>query len=125
MAAAAGLAVLDVIERERLRENAAATGTYLRAGLERLAAGHPVLGAVRGCGLLLGLEVLAADAAAAKRLTRKIVNALAAESRILIGSEGPAANILKIRPPLAFRPEHADLMIEAIGRAATPAREGG
>jgi 4-aminobutyrate aminotransferase-like enzyme len=124
VAAAAGLAVLDVIERERLRENAAATGTYLRAGLERLAAGHPVLGAVRGCGLLLGLEVLAADAAAAKRLTRKIVNALAAESRILIGSEGPAANILKIRPPLAFRPEHADLMIEAIGRAATPAREG-
>jgi len=124
VAAAAGLAVLEVIERERLRENAAATGAYLRAGLERLAAAHPALGAVRGSGLLLGLEVLAEDAAAAKSLTHKIVNALAAGSRILIGSEGPAANILKIRPPLAFRPEHADLMIEAIGRAAATAREG-
>jgi 4-aminobutyrate aminotransferase-like enzyme/Ser/Thr protein kinase RdoA (MazF antagonist) len=124
VAAAAGLAVLEVIERERLRENAATTGAYLRAGLERLAAGYPALGAVRGCGLLLGLEVLADDAAAAKRVTHKIVNALAAESRILIGAEGPAANILKIRPPLPFRPEHADLMIEGIGRAAAMAREG-
>lgn len=119
VAAAAGLAVLEVIERERLRENAATTGAYLKAGLERLAAAHPGLGAVRGSGLLLGLEVRGENVAAAKRRTRKIVNALAAESRILIGSEGPAGNILKIRPPLAFRPDHADLMIEAIAKATT------
>ncbi len=121
VAAAAGLAVLEVIERERLRENAAATGAYLRAGLERLAVDHPGFGAVRGSGLLLGLEVRAEDPGAAKRRTQKIVNALAAGPRILIGSEGPGGDILKIRPPLAFRPEHADQMIEAIGRAAATA----
>jgi 4-aminobutyrate aminotransferase-like enzyme len=125
VAAAAGLAVLEVIDRERLRDNAATTGAYLRAGLERLAARHPGFGAVHGCGLLLGLEVLGEDGSAAKRRTQTLVNALAAGSRILIGSEGPGANILKIRPPLAFRPEHADRMIEAIGREADSAWEGG
>jgi 4-aminobutyrate aminotransferase-like enzyme len=48
-----------------------------------------------------------------------IVNILASQARILIGSEGPAANILKLRPPLPFRPEQADLLVEAIGAAAT------
>jgi 4-aminobutyrate aminotransferase-like enzyme/Ser/Thr protein kinase RdoA (MazF antagonist) len=119
VAACAGLAVLDVIERERLRENAAATGAYLRERLERLAAGQRCLGAVRGTGLLMGLEIRGEDGAAAKRHTRVIVNILASQARILIGSEGPAANILKLRPPLPFRPEQADLLVEAIGAAAT------
>lgn len=119
VAAAAGLAVLDVIERERLRENAATTGAHLRLGLEQLAERHACLGAVRGSGLMLGLDIRGADPAAAKARTRAIVNALAAKSRILIGSEGPAASILKLRPPLVFRPEHADLLVGAIDAAAT------
>ena len=118
VAAAAGLAVLDVLEREGLRENAAATGAHLRRGIERLGAKHACLGAVRGSGLLLGLDILGRDAAHAKERTRQIVNDLASRSRILIGSEGPAASILKLRPPLTFRPEHADLLVEAIGLAA-------
>jgi 4-aminobutyrate aminotransferase-like enzyme len=68
--------------------------------------------------LLLGLEVHGADAAAAKARTRAIVNTLASRARILIGSEGPAGSILKIRPPLPFRPEHADRLAAAIGAAA-------
>ena len=118
VAAAAGIAVLQVIERERLRENAATTGAYLRLVLEEVAAHHACLGAVRGTGLLLGLEVRGADAAAAKARTRTIVNTLASRCRILIGSEGPAGSILKIRPPLPFRPEHADRLAAAIGAAA-------
>jgi len=50
--------------------------------------------------------------------TKRIVNALASRARVLIGSEGPLANILKLRPPMPFRPEHADLLVQAIDAAA-------
>lgn len=118
VAASAGLAVLDVIDRERLVDNARSTGEYLRERLERLASQHACLGRVRGTGLLLGLEVLGPDAASAKARTRQIINAMKNHARVLIGYEGPAADILKLRPPLSFQPAHADLLAAAIGDAA-------
>jgi 4-aminobutyrate aminotransferase-like enzyme/Ser/Thr protein kinase RdoA (MazF antagonist) len=125
VAAAAGLAVLQVLDSEQLMANALATGSYLTEQLESVAARHECLGKVRGTGLLLGLEVLGRDAAAAKRRNKQIVNALAAEFRILIGYEGPHASILKLRPPMPFRREHADLLAEAIDAAATAVDSGG
>jgi 4-aminobutyrate aminotransferase-like enzyme/Ser/Thr protein kinase RdoA (MazF antagonist) len=119
VAACAGLAVLDVLDREELMANAASTGAYLRAQLESVAARHECLGAVRGAGLLMGLEVLGPDVPAAQRRCKRIINALAAEFRVLIGYEGPHGSILKLRPPMPFRPEHADRLIEAIDAAAT------
>jgi 4-aminobutyrate aminotransferase-like enzyme len=124
VAAAAGLAVLKVLDQEQLMANAAATGGYLRGQLESLAAGRECLGQVRGAGLLLGLDVLGPDAQAAKLRTKRIVNALASEFRILIGYEGPAASILKLRPPMPFRREHADLLVRAIDAAATAIDRG-
>jgi 4-aminobutyrate aminotransferase-like enzyme/Ser/Thr protein kinase RdoA (MazF antagonist) len=119
VAAAAGLAVLRVLDSEGLMANALATGNYLREQLESVAARHESLGRVRGTGLLLGLEINGRDASAAKLRTKRIVNALASEFRILIGYEGPQASILKLRPPLPFRREHADLLVQAIDAAAT------
>ena len=119
VAAAAGLAVLKVLDGEQLMANAAATGSYLQEQLASLAARHECLGRVRGTGLLLGLEVLGRDVPAAKRRNKRIVNALASQSRILIGYEGPHASILKLRPPMPFRREHADLLAQAIDAAAT------
>jgi 4-aminobutyrate aminotransferase-like enzyme/Ser/Thr protein kinase RdoA (MazF antagonist) len=119
VAAAAGLAVLKVLEREQLMANAAVTGGYLREQLESVATRHPCLGKVRGTGLLLGLEILGRDVSEAKQRNKRIVNALASEFRILIGYEGPHASILKLRPPMPFRREHADLLVQAIDAAAT------
>jgi 4-aminobutyrate aminotransferase-like enzyme len=119
VAAAAGLAVLKVLEREQLMANAAATGGYLHQQLESVAARHACLGKVRGTGLLLGLEVLGRDVSAAKKRNKRIVNALVSEFRVLIGYEGPHASILKLRPPMPFRREHADLLVQAIDAAAT------
>jgi len=119
VAAAAGLAVLKVLDGEQLMANAAATGSYLQEQLASLAARHECLGRVRGTGLLLGLEVLGRDVPAAKRRNKRIVNALASEFRVLIGYEGPHATILKLRPPMPFRREHADLLVQAIDAAAT------
>ncbi|MEA3132471.1 MAG: hypothetical protein QOG17_317, partial [Gammaproteobacteria bacterium] len=118
VAAAAGLAVLQVLDRDKLVANARTTGEYLRQGLETMAARHECLGRVRGTGLLLGLEVLGPDVHAAKIRTKKIVNALASRARVLIGSEGPLATILKLRPPMPFLPEHADLLVQALAAAA-------
>jgi 4-aminobutyrate aminotransferase-like enzyme/Ser/Thr protein kinase RdoA (MazF antagonist) len=118
VAASAGLAVLEVLDSEHLMSNAQSTGAYLRAELASMAARHESLGQVRGAGLLLGLEVLGRDRAAATRRNKRIINALASQSRILIGYEGPHANILKLRPPMPFRREHADLLVAAIDRAA-------
>jgi 4-aminobutyrate aminotransferase-like enzyme len=119
VAAAAGLAVLKVLDDEALMSNALVTGAYLRGQLESVAARHECLGEVRGTGLLLGLEVLGRGAAAARLRNKRIVNALASEFRILIGYEGPHASILKLRPPMPFRREHADLLVQAIDAAAT------
>ena len=119
VAAAAALAVLEVLDTEKLMANAASVGDYLREQLESVAARHECLGSVRGTGLLLGLEVLERDGSPSKRRNKRIVNALASQSRILIGYEGPHASILKLRPPMPFRREHADLLVQAIDAAAT------
>jgi 4-aminobutyrate aminotransferase-like enzyme/Ser/Thr protein kinase RdoA (MazF antagonist) len=119
VAAAAGLAVLEVLDAEGLMANAASVGGYLREQLESLAARHECLGRVRGTGLLLGLEVLERDGSPSKLRNQRIVNALVSEARILIGYEGPHASILKLRPPMPFRREHADLLVRAIEAAAT------
>jgi 4-aminobutyrate aminotransferase-like enzyme len=76
------------------------------------------LGAVRGAGLLLGLEVRGIDAKAARANAKHIVNTLASRHRVLIGSEGPAGNVLKLRPPMTFCREHADLLLAALEAAA-------
>ncbi|MGA2398759.1 MAG: aminotransferase class III-fold pyridoxal phosphate-dependent enzyme [Steroidobacteraceae bacterium] len=118
VAAAAALAVLEVLERERLPENAADTGRYLTEQLRSVASRHSCLGAVRGTGLLLGLEVKESSVGPARLGAKGIINRLAAESRVLIGYEGPDASVLKLRPPMPFRREHADQLAEALDAAA-------
>jgi 4-aminobutyrate aminotransferase-like enzyme len=86
--------------------------------LAATAAGHQCLGAVRGAGLLLGLEVIGSGAHSARQRAKRIINILASRARVLIGYEGPGADVLKLRPPLPFRPEHADLLVAAIDAAA-------
>jgi len=118
VAAAAALAVLEVLDREELVAKALHTGAYLREQLQSVAARHESLGEVRGTGLLLGLEVRGTDAAAAKRRAKFIINTLASTHRILIGYEGPHASILKLRPPMPFGRDHAGLLVQAIDAAA-------
>jgi 4-aminobutyrate aminotransferase-like enzyme len=113
VAAAAGLAVLEVLEREQLMANALRTGAHFRERLLDLAQSHADLGEVRGHGLLLGVEVLKGDGTPAPARAKFIINALR-ERGVLIGGEGPAGNVLKLRPPMCFGPEHADRVIAAL-----------
>ncbi len=129
VAAAVGLAVLEVIEREQLRDNASAVGEALRGGLRELAARHAIIGDVRGAGLYIGVELVTDREARspASAATAQIVNRLR-ERRVLIGSAGPHANVLKIRPPLVFSNDHAELFLgaldEVLAELAAGARTG-
>ena len=113
VAAAAGLAVLEVLERERLIDNASRTGAYFADQLRKLTRVYPFLSEVRGCGLLLGVEIADQARSTGAQTARRIVNSLR-DRGVLIGSEGPRANVLKLRPPMPFRPEHADIVIAAL-----------
>ncbi|ASP66851.1 aspartate aminotransferase family protein [Sinorhizobium meliloti] len=116
VAAAAGKAVLDTIRTEGLQQNALVVGRHIMDRVKSLSAIHPAIGDVRGSGLFIGVEIVAdsttkrPDAA----LTTRIVNGLR-ERRILISASGPNANVLKIRPPLIFSRENADMLVDALG----------
>jgi 4-aminobutyrate aminotransferase-like enzyme len=115
VAAAAGRAVLDTIRAEGLQQNALEVGRHLTDGLKCLSARHRAIGDVRGCGLFIGVEIVADQAAGSPdaALTARIVNGLR-ERRVLISASGPRANVLKIRPPLVFSRNNADMLMDAL-----------
>lgn len=113
VAAAAGSAVLDVLERDRLAEHAEVAGAELRSGLEAVAARFPAVGHVRGAGLFVGVEIVAADGAPAPYVAAAVVEGLR-RRRVLIGRTGPDGNVLKIRPPLVFDADHAEVLLAAL-----------
>ncbi|WP_448955193.1 aspartate aminotransferase family protein [Labrys neptuniae] len=113
VAAAAGLAVLDVIREEGLIENARDVGRYLQDGLREIANRHLAIGEIRGAGLFIGLEFVTdrESKIPAPETASALINGLR-ERGILIGAAGAYGNTLKIRPPLCFGKEHADVFIE-------------
>ncbi|AGU52486.1 aminotransferase, class 3 [Variovorax paradoxus B4] len=112
---AAGMAVLDVIEREGLMANAQRVGRYLRAGIAKLAERHALIGDVRGAGLFVGVELVTdrRSRTPATAETARVVNGLR-ERQVLLSATGEHANTLKIRPPLVFSEAHADLLVETL-----------
>lgn len=112
---AAGMAVLDVIQKEGLQHNAAETGQLLIHGLNTLAQRFPVIGNVRGCGLFIGAEFVSDSTTktAAGECALDLVNRLR-ERRILISACGKESNVLKIRPPLVFSPENAHYLLSVM-----------
>jgi 4-aminobutyrate aminotransferase-like enzyme len=118
-AAAAGLAVLDVLQGQAIPEQAARVGQYVRERLRHLAAGDGRLGEVRGTGLLAGIDVLGQpgqDPAGRRAYARGLLDALR-DQRVLAGLTGPSGAVLKVRPPLIWREEHADQFVSAVEAA--------
>lgn len=120
VASAAGMAVLDVIEKEQLQANAKSMGAKLRAALEKTAKKHEILGPIRGEGLLLGVELVLdrATGAPAVSETRKVRNELCRQG-VLVGITGPdrkARNILKIRPPMIVSEADIGQFTETLNR---------
>jgi len=106
---AVGLAVLDVIEDEGLQENALHVGRHLKARLEELKERHVLIGDVRGLGLFLGVELVRDHASLepADKETAAVVEGMK-EAGILLSTDGPFHNVIKIKPPLVFTEANAD-----------------
>ena len=115
VACAVGLAVLDVVEEEGLQAHALAVGTRLLDGLRQVAARHPIVGDVRGSGLFLGVELVRDHETLepAPREAAFAVNRLREEG-ILVGTDGPFHNVIKIRPPMPFDADDADRLVSTL-----------
>lgn len=118
VSAAVGMAVLDVIEDECLMDNALRVGRYTLERLARLADRHAVIGDVRGTGLFFAVDLVRDRAAKtpASAEAKRIVN-LMRDRGVLLSRIGPGDNILKIRPPMPFTTQHADLLVETLDGA--------
>ncbi len=116
-ACAAGLAVLDVMRREGLLANAQTTGAHLMQGLRGLMQRHGIIGDVRGAGLAIGVELVGdrKSKVPLRAETRRVLDLMRDEG-VLIGSDGRLGNVLKLRPPVVFKPEHADQVVNALDR---------
>jgi len=118
VAAQAGKAVLQVVQRENLLHNVKRSGDQLLDGFGKLAESHEIIGDIRGKGLFLAVELVR------DRTTKEPagdeageVVELMRESGVLISRIGRERNTLKIRPPLVFTTEHADIALGALSDA--------
>ena len=118
VSAAAGQAVLDVVEREHLLANVRRSGEHLINGLRELAARHALIGDVRGKDLFIAVELVR------DRKTKEPARSAAAavvehlrEHGVLTALIGRDRNALKFRPPLVFEKEHADIALVALDNA--------
>ena len=118
VSAAAGLAVMDVIDEEGLQENARVLGARMRAGLEQLERSHKLVGDVRGMGLMLGMELVTdrATRAPAKAETGEVLEACR-ELGVLVGKGGVDGNVLRIKPPMCITADDADFALDVLDRA--------
>jgi 4-aminobutyrate aminotransferase-like enzyme len=112
---AAAAAVLDVIEQEALQDNAVETSAHLERGLREMMGRHASIGDIRGSGLFIGLDIVAdrESRVADGRRANNIVNGLK-QRGVLVGCTGPHGNVIKLRPPMVFKPEHADFLLEQL-----------
>lgn len=112
---AAALAVLEVIDQDRLQENARQVGSYFKQQLVKLQSKHPLIGDVRGLGLMLGVELVRdrQTKEPAREETARLHESLR-ECCVLVGKGGLFGNVLRIKPPLCITAADVDYAIEAI-----------
>jgi 4-aminobutyrate aminotransferase-like enzyme len=115
VSAAIGLAVLDVIRDEGLQEHARVVGEQVLGGLREVAARREAIGDVRGMGLFIGIELVRdrVTREPSPELARDLAD-IAAERGVLLSTDGPFHNVIKIKPPLVFSATDAHRLIETV-----------
>jgi 4-aminobutyrate aminotransferase-like enzyme/Ser/Thr protein kinase RdoA (MazF antagonist) len=112
---AIGNAVLDVIEREKLQSHALDTGNYLMNGLGLLKTRFPLIAEVRGEGLFIGVELVSCrETMAPAAQQAAYISERMKQQGILLSTDGPCHNVLKIKPPMVFNRDNADQLVDAL-----------
>ncbi len=120
VSARVGLAVLDVVADERLQQRAAVLGERMLAGLRGLAERHELVGDVRGTGLFVGVQLVAdrSSRAPAGAAAAAVVEEVKARG-VLISSDGPDHDVLKVKPPMVLTEADVDRFVTALDEALT------
>ena len=115
VSAAIGTAVLDVVEGDSLREHAAIVGGTLKANLASLAMQHDCIGDVRGRGLFLGIEFV--KSRPSREPSPEIAHHVATRAKdlgVLLSTDGPLNNVIKIKPPMTFSQANAERLVATL-----------
>jgi alanine-glyoxylate transaminase / (R)-3-amino-2-methylpropionate-pyruvate transaminase len=120
MSTAAALATLDVIDEDNLQQNSKVMGAKVKSGLEKLKASHPLIGDVRGMGLMLGVEIVSdrATRAPGKSQTADVLEACK-DLGLLIGKGGLDGNVLRVQPPMCITADDVDFALDVFDQAFT------
>jgi alanine-glyoxylate transaminase/(R)-3-amino-2-methylpropionate-pyruvate transaminase len=115
---AMGRAVLEIIDREGLQQNALELGAIFQAGLSELQSKHPLVGDVRGIGLMLGVELVKdrATKEPAKEECKRVIER-AKDLGLLVGRGGYYGNVIRIKPPLCINRADVDFALEVLAMA--------
>ena len=114
----AGLAVLEYIEEHKLMENANARGQQLRAGLRELQKKHPIIGDIRGLGLMDGAEFVKPDGSSAPEELDSVLEAMK-DRGFIIGKNGIGRNVMAFQPPLVITEENINEVLNALDMVLT------
>jgi 4-aminobutyrate aminotransferase-like enzyme len=117
VSAAIGQTVLDVIVDESLQRNALTVGNYLMDGVRELGNSIEYIGDVRGSGLFIGVEFVTdrQTQAPGTQITKDLIE-FARENGVFLSSDGPADNVLKIKPPMIIGRAEVDQFLDVLAR---------
>lgn len=116
---------MNVIETENLQENALAVGNFLLENCSKLAKDFEMVGDVRGWGLFVGLELVKSKKCRtpATYEAQWVVDRMKSKHRVLISSDGPNENVLKLKPPMVFNVDNAKEFLTAVTECLTALRD--
>ena len=127
VAAAAAMANLDILERDHLVDNAAEVGAYLQSRMRETFTDHPLVGHIRGVGLILGIEFVQDKATkrayeGADKIAPKVSQS--AHERGLIARPLPGGDIIALSPPLTITKDEVDIIIDHLSAALNDVMKG-